>query len=99
MKENSFTSQNATCCEDQGKILSEAGLDFLLGNPGELLNFMNVSGYDPDSMRESLATPQMELAIFAYFAENEPALLAMCANSGISPSMFMSHIKKQGTVF
>ncbi|VAW13538.1 hypothetical protein MNBD_ALPHA11-1448 [hydrothermal vent metagenome] len=96
MQEKPFSSPDNAHQLHQGKILSEAGLGFLLNDPEELLRFMDISGYNPDSLRQALTSPELELAILSYFANNEPALLAMCANSGIKPSRFMSFVQNQG---
>jgi len=97
MQEKTFPSKDEANQNHQGKILSDAGLSFLLNTPEELLRFMDVSGYDPDNLRQALTTPELELAILSYFAGNEPALLAMCANSGIKPSRFMSFVQNQAS--
>lgn len=70
-------------------LLSQSGLDFLIADPEELVRFMKVSGYDPDALRASIDTPELNLAIMSYFASNEPSLLAMCANANIDVTRFM----------
>ncbi len=81
--------------EHQVTVLSEAGLDFLVSDPEELSRFMNISGYDPDTLRASIGTHEFDLAIMNYFASNEPTLLAMCANKGIPAAEFMRIWHKQ----
>ena len=79
----------------QISILSEAGFSFLLNDPEELSRFMSVSGYDPTSLRASIDSHEFDLAILNYFASNEPALLAMCANKDIQAAEFMKVWHKQ----
>lgn len=69
--------------------LAEACLGYLAENPDELLGFMQVAGLDPDGLRRSVGTPALERGIIDHFASNEPILLALCANSGLSPEQFM----------
>lgn len=69
--------------------LAEACLGYLSENPDELLGFMQVAGLSPDALRRSVGTPAFERGIIDYFASNEPILLALCANSGLSPEQFM----------
>lgn len=69
--------------------LSKAGIGYLASDPEELARFMNASGYDPDGLRGALGTRALALAVMDYFAANEPALLAMCANSDLTVDEFM----------
>jgi len=69
--------------------LADICLGFLAENPEELLNFMQTAGYDPQSLRGSLGSPQFQRGLIDYFAANEPILLALCANAAIAPEDFM----------
>ncbi len=69
--------------------LAEACLGFLAENPDELLAFMQVAGLDPDALRSAVGSPSLQRGLIDYFASNEPILLALCANMGISPDQFM----------
>ncbi len=69
--------------------LADACLGYLAENPEDLLAFMQVAGLDPASLRNSVGTPGLQHGLIDYFASNEPILLALCANSGISPEQFM----------
>lgn len=95
MRKKTNSNPGETQAEHQISILSEAGFDFLLNDPEELSRFMNISGYDPDTLRASVDTLEFDLAILNYFASNEPALLAMCANKGIQAAEFMRIWHKQ----
>ena len=50
---------------------------------------MQFAGLDPDMLRRSVGSPGLQLGLIDYFASNEPILLALCANSGLSPEQFM----------
>jgi hypothetical protein len=69
--------------------LSELCLGFLAENPDELMRFMEFSGHDPVSLRQSVGTAQMQRGLIDYFAANESILLALCANASITPEAFM----------
>ncbi len=69
--------------------LAEACLGYLAETPDQLLAFMQFAGLDPDSLRRSVGTPALQHGLIDYFASNEPILLALCANSGMSPEQFM----------
>jgi hypothetical protein len=69
--------------------LAEACLGHLAENPEELLAFMQYAGLDPDTLRRSVGSPALQRGLIDYFASNEPILLALCANMGLSPEQFM----------
>lgn len=69
--------------------LADACLGYLAENPDELLAFMQFAGLDPDALRRSVGSPSLQRGLIDYFASNEPILLALCANSGMSPEQFM----------
>ena len=75
--------------ESSAASLAQACLGYLAENPDELLAFMQVAGLDPDALRRSVGTPALQHGLIDYFASNEPILLALCANSGMSPEQFM----------
>ena len=69
--------------------LADACLGYLAEHPEELLAFMQYAGLDPDALRHSVGSPALQRGLVDYFASNEPILLALCANSGLSPEEFM----------
>ena len=69
--------------------LAASCLGYLAENPEELLAFMQFAGLDPDALRGSVGSPALQHGLLDYFASNEPILLALCANSGLSPEQFM----------
>ncbi|MDB5505766.1 MAG: hypothetical protein JWR75_404 [Devosia sp.] len=69
--------------------LADLCLQYLAENPEELANFMGYGGYDPEGLRRSVGSPQLRAGLLDYVAENEPILLAVCANAAISPESFM----------
>lgn len=69
--------------------LADSCLSFLAEHPEELMAFMQVAGLDPEALRRSIGTPDLQHGLIDYFAANEPILLALCANAGITPEQFM----------
>ncbi|HEY8596061.1 MAG TPA: DUF3572 family protein [Devosiaceae bacterium] len=71
------------------EAVADACLGYLAGSPEELARFMQISGYSPEGLRSAVGSRAFALGLIDYFAANEPALVAMCANSGISVERFM----------
>lgn len=71
------------------ETLGDACMTYLIANPEELSNFMTFAGLDGDALRENIGTKTFALGLMDYFAQNESALLAMCANASISTEHFM----------
>jgi len=69
--------------------MGKACIGYLASDPEELARFMTQAGYDPDGLRAALGSRELDVAVLDYFAANEPALLAMCANSDVSVDHFM----------
>lgn len=69
--------------------VADACLGYLAENPDELLAFMQYAGLDPQSLRQAVGTKRLQTGLIDYFASNEPILLALCANAGITPETFM----------
>ncbi len=69
--------------------LADMCLGFLAENPEELLGFMQHAGLTPDALRGAIGSDRLQHGLIDYFASNEPILLALCANSGITPEQFM----------
>jgi hypothetical protein len=69
--------------------LADACLGYLAEHPDELLAFMQFAGLDPDALRNSVGSSALQHGLIDYFASNEPILLALCANSALSPEQFM----------
>jgi len=71
------------------EALAEACLGYLISDPEELGRFMTHAGLDGDALRQAVGSKSLALGMFDYFAQNESALLAMCANSGVTAERFM----------
>lgn len=74
---------------DEINALAEIALNYLISAPEELARFLGYTGLDGDSLRQGIGSPSLSLGLFDYFAQNEPALLAMCANGNLPPERFM----------
>ncbi len=70
-------------------------LSYLVTDANILAQFMDFAGYNPDQLRNSVGSKAMAMALMEYFVKNEPALLAMCANSAIEVKDFMSFWQNQ----
>lgn len=77
------------CERNETLVLADAGIDYLASDPGELSLFLGATGYDVQGFRDALGSEELARAVLDYFASNEPVLLAMCANRGISVARFM----------
>lgn len=69
--------------------ISDACLAYLTADPEELVRFMQHTGLDAGDLRSVVGTESLAHGMIDYFAQNEPALLAMCANAGFSAERFM----------
>ena len=69
--------------------LADLCLGHLAEDPGQLAEFMGYAGYDPTALRRAVGTRQLATGLIDYFASNEPLLLALCANNGVTPDEFM----------
>lgn len=69
--------------------LGDACMTYLIANPEELSRFMTHSGLDGNALRNSIGTKELAVGLLDYFAQNESALLAMCANAGLNADRFM----------
>ncbi|RYE86815.1 MAG: DUF3572 family protein [Hyphomicrobiales bacterium] len=70
-------------------MLADLCLGHLAENPEQLGEFMVQTGTSPDAVRRSAGTDSFGRGLIDYFAQNEPLLLAVCANNRISPESFM----------
>jgi hypothetical protein len=71
------------------KTLGEMCLGHLAENPAQLAEFMGITGYSPNALRQVAGTPELDAGLIDYFAQNEALLLALCANNGFHPDDFM----------
>lgn len=69
--------------------LAELCLGQLAEDPAQLAEFMSLTGYSPAGLRQALGSDQLGSGLIDYFAQNEPLMLALCANSGLRPEDFM----------
>ncbi len=73
---------------------ANACLSYLIADPYELNNFMKLSGYDADMLRNNLATKSFKKGLIDYFATNEQQLLAMCTLENIDAQEFINFWQK-----
>lgn len=70
------------------EFVADACFDFLVSDPEELARFMNIVGYDPQSLKKAIGSRTLALGMIEYFANYEPSLLAMCANAQLPAERF-----------
>lgn len=75
---------------DESAAIAEQCFSYLVGNPDELSQFMQFAGLSPEAIRAGLGTRELNFGMLDYFAQNESALMAMCANASISATRFMN---------
>jgi hypothetical protein len=71
------------------KELADLCLQHLAENPEQLAEFMNISGFDPASLRGALGSAGLAHGLIDYVVQNEPLLLSLCANNGLKPETVM----------
>jgi len=69
--------------------ISDACFSYLVNDVEELQRFMAITGHDADSLRRAVGTRELTLGMLDYFAGNEAALMAMCANAGFRAEAVM----------
>lgn len=70
--------------------LADTCFSHLVANPEQLAEFMGAAGYDGARLRAALGSQSLQRGLLDYVATNEPLMLAICANSGMSPDRFMA---------
>jgi hypothetical protein len=65
--------------------LADACLQHLIQNPDQLAEFMVQSGLRPADLRGLVGTAGLKHGLVDYMVANEPLLLAVAAEAGISP--------------
>ncbi len=74
-------SLNSQTAED----IAIKGIQYLPGDEEQLNRFFNLTGCDPDSLRENAQSSEFMAGILEFFMSNEPTLLAFCAQYSINP--------------
>jgi hypothetical protein len=69
--------------------LGDLCLQHLAENPEQLAEFMGISGLTPEGLRSGLGTESFKRGLIDHFVQNEPLLLALCAQRGLSPDSVM----------
>jgi len=70
------------------QFIADACLNHLIAEPELLGQFMTETGTTPDEMRSG--DPEVLAAgLLDFFAQNESALLSMCANARLTPEEVM----------
>jgi hypothetical protein len=76
-----------------GELSPAEVADLCLGqlarDPEQLARFMRIAGYSPDGLRKAVGSGQLQQGLVDYFAQNEPLMLALCAENRLRPEDFM----------
>lgn len=70
------------------QYVADACLNHLIAEPELLAHFMTETGTSPDDMRSADPTT-LAAGLVDFFAQNESALLSMCANARLTPEEVM----------
>jgi len=68
--------------------IANACLSHLINEPELLGQFLGETGTSPAELRAGI-TEDVKTGMMDFFAHNEPAMLAVCANAHISTEQFM----------
>lgn len=69
--------------------LAEICLMHLANNPDQLAEFMSLSGLSPDDLRRGAARGTLANGLIDHVVQNEPLLLAICAEASLRPETIM----------
>lgn len=65
--------------------VADACFAYLVSAPDALAHFMQTTGMSAQDLQANLGKNTLADGMLDYFIGHEPALLALCANSGLSP--------------
>jgi hypothetical protein len=69
--------------------LAVAGLTYLSASPNRLGRFLEVSGLEPETVREAAETPGFLSGLLDYIAADEELLISFAAELGVKPDRIM----------
>src|SRR5690606_4819762 len=69
--------------------LAELCFTYLLNNPQQLMEFMSITGLDPDGLRRAVGTDSFKRGLLDHVVQNEPLLLAVCESGRLRPEAVM----------
>lgn len=72
---------------EEASAIALMAFAFILEDSALRMRFLDLSGVDAASLRESLADPHFLAAILDFLLGHEPDLLAFCAANGIDPTL------------
>lgn len=70
------------------EFITETCLNHLIAEPELLSHFLTETGTTPDMLRGADSST-LSAGLLAFFAQNESALLSMCANARLTPQEVM----------
>jgi Protein of unknown function (DUF3572) len=77
--------KNVTNVADAASDIALKLLSFM-ADDGALFRFMDISGIDPQSLKNQIAEPSFHAALLDFALSDETLLLAFAANAGLNPA-------------
>jgi hypothetical protein len=72
---------------ETAETLALQALGWLAADDGRLARFLNLTGIDPQHLRQRLSDPATLAGILDFLLADEPMLLDFCAGEGIDPQV------------
>jgi hypothetical protein len=70
---------------ERAEVLALEGLGWLAGQDDAIQRFLNQSGIDAASLRETAGSREMDVAVLDFLLGNEDLLLQFCQSASIAP--------------
>lgn len=70
---------------DQAQMLALQALGWLVAQPDHIGGFLAASGLSPDDLRARAGEPEFLASVLDFLLQDEPLLLAFCADTGQAP--------------
>lgn len=78
-------------------FIADSCFAFLVQDSDELIRFMSIAGYTPQTLQGAVGSESLSMAMVEYFANYEPSLLAMCANAQLDAQRFNTLLQRLNT--
>ncbi|MEH3143770.1 MAG: DUF3572 domain-containing protein [Methylobacterium frigidaeris] len=76
--------------------MAERAMDFVLGDPGRLLRFMESSGLDPAALRAAAGSPDFLVGILDHVVSDEETLIACAQALDVAPERLAGAWRRLG---
>nr|WP_236012611.1 DUF3572 domain-containing protein [Methylobacterium ajmalii] len=82
--------------ESAAEALGARVFDYVTGDPGRLLRFMETSGLSPDALRQAAGTPELAAGLLDHVVADEELLLACASALEIAPEQITQAWRRLG---